>query len=90
MPVRFGIDENQYINLADNLYAEIKKLRNLSIENGEKPWSNITIIIEKQRYRVIYGYEDLTLGEFDGNTMKAVWAYKNLEEPYASLIEKKE
>lgn len=85
VPARFGIDEDQYIKLANDLYNEIKKLRKLSIQYGEKPWSNITIIIEKQRYRVIYGYEDLTLAEFDGKTMKTVWAYKNLNEPYESF-----
>lgn len=61
VPARFGINEKQYLALADDLYSSIKKLREICIENNEKPWSNVTIVIENQRFRVIYGYEDLLM-----------------------------
>lgn len=59
VPKKFGIDENQYLHLADNLYKSIKILRDICIKNHEKPWSNITIIIGSQNFRVIYEYDDL-------------------------------
>ncbi|MCI8519657.1 MAG: DUF600 family protein [Clostridia bacterium] len=59
VPEKFGIDEKQYLGLADNLYKSIKALRETCIKNNEKPWSNVTIIIESQSIRVIYEYDDL-------------------------------
>ena len=59
VPEKFGIDEKQYLDLADNLYKSIKLLRRICIKNKEKPWSNITIIIENQSFRVIYEYDNL-------------------------------
>ena len=58
VPAKFNIDEKQYLKLADELYKSIKKLRNECIENNEKQWSNITITIEKQKYKAEYGYEE--------------------------------
>lgn len=88
VPARFGIDESQYLRLADDLYNSIKKLKAILIENNEKPWSNITIIIEAQKYKAIYGYEDLNKNEFDRNIMRIIWAYKYLNEPYESFSKK--
>ncbi len=51
VPERFGIDENQYIRFANSLYNTIKKLKKVCVQHGERPWSNITIIIEKQKYK---------------------------------------
>lgn len=59
VPNKFGIDEQQYLSLADGLYNSIKKLRKICIENKERSWSNITVIIENQKFKIIYGYEDL-------------------------------
>lgn len=88
VPGKFGIDENQYFRLADDLYNSIKKLRTMYIENNEKPWSNLTLIIEEQKYKAIYGYEDLSGNEFDGRSMRIIWAYKYLNEPYESFNKK--
>ena len=85
VPERFGIDENQYIRFANSLYNTIKKLKKVCVQHGERPWSNITIIIEKHKYKAIYGYEDLTACEFDSTEMKTIWVYENLSEPYESF-----
>lgn len=85
VPAKFGIDESQYIRLANSLYNSIKKLKKVCIDHGEKPWTNITIIIENQRYKAIYGYENLMSGEFDSEELKTIWAYENLNEPFESF-----
>lgn len=64
VPEKFGIDEKQYLDLADSLYKSIKKLREICIANNEKPWTNITIIIANQRFKVIYQYNDLFFRRF--------------------------
>ncbi len=88
VPVRFNVDERQYFILADELYASIKKLRDECRENHEKPWSNMTISIEKLKYRVEYGYEDLNTSEFSINDRHLIWGYKYLGTPYESLNKK--
>ena len=85
VPRKFGIDESQYFRFADDLYDSIKKLKKMCIESGEKPWSNITIIIENLKYKEIYGYEDLYAGEFGSKEMRIIWTYKYMKEPYESF-----
>ena len=85
VPDKFNLDENQYINLVDDLYGSIKKLRNIKIQAKEKPWSNLTIVIEGLKYKAIYGYEDLMSDMLSSNERKAIWSYKYLKVPYESL-----
>lgn len=88
VPIKFNIDERQYFNLADELYCSIKKLRLECMENHEKPWSNMTISIEKLKYKVEYGYEDLNASEFDEIARRLIWGYKYLNTPYESFNRK--
>lgn len=88
VPDKFNIDEKQYFSLSDELYESIKKLRNECSLNHEKLWSNMTISIEKLKYRVEYGYEDLNASEFDNDERHIIWKYKYLETPYGSLNRK--
>ncbi len=88
VPVKFNIDEKQYFSMADDLYASLKKLRKECIQNNEKPWTNLTISIEKLKYKVEYSYEELKASEYDSNARHIIWAYKYLETPYESLNRK--
>lgn len=86
IPNKFDIDEIEYFKYANDLYSEIKKLRELCVKNKEKPWSNITIRIEDLKYEVIYGYEDLTEEEeLSIEDRRFIWIYNYLNLPYASL-----
>lgn len=85
VPSKFNIDENQYFRLADDLYDNIKKLKKMQIEYGEESWSNITIIIEKLKYKVIYNYEDLSDKKFNSGDRRIIWRYKYLKFPYESF-----
>lgn len=88
VPSKFSIDETQYVRLADDLYNSIKKLRNKQIENGEKRWSEITIAIENLKYKVIYGYEDLSRKQLDMSAKRIIWTYRYLKLPYESFNKK--
>ena len=88
VPIKFNIDENQYFKLADELFNSIKKLRAECIEQGEKLWTNLTISIEKLKYKVEYSYDDLSSSEFDSDARHLIWKYKYLEIPYESLNKK--
>ena len=85
---KFNIDEKQYSRLADELYSSIKKLRKECIVNNEKAWSNITIIIEKQKYKVEYGYENIYASEEDIEKGHIIWKYKYLDLPFESFNKK--
>lgn len=88
VPIKFNIDEKQYFRLADELYASIKKLRKECIDNHEKRWTNMTISIEKLKYKVEYSYDDLNVSEFDSNARHLIWGYKYLGTPYESFNKK--
>lgn len=88
VPSKFNIEEEQYSRLADDLYKQIKALRNVQIQSKERAWSNITIIIEKQKYKVIYNYENLTGESFDSIDRRLIWSYRYLKQPYESFNKK--
>lgn len=85
VPSKFNIDESEYFKFANELYSEIKGLRNVCIENKEEIWSNVTIAIENLKYKAIYGYEDLTSEDFNIEERRLIWTYRYLKMPYASL-----
>ncbi len=88
VPERFNIDEAAYLKLAEKLYEEIKKLRNILIQKGEKPWTNITISIEDFKFKVEYSYEDLVNSKYTSYDRHIIWRYKYLDIPLTSLLKK--
>ena len=88
VPERFNIDEAAYLKLAEKLYEEIKKLRNILIQKGEKPWTNITISIEDFKFKVKYSYEDLANSKYTSYDRHIIWRYKYLDIPLTSLLKK--
>ena len=88
VPERFNIDEAAYLKLAEKLYEEIKKLRNILIQKGEKPWTNITISIEDFKFKVEYSYEDLVNSKYTSYDRHIIWMCKYLDIPLTSLLKK--
>ncbi len=88
VPERFNIDEAAYLKLAEKLYDEIKTLRNILIQKGEKPWTNITISIEDFKFKVEYSYEDLVNSKYTSYDRHIIWRYKYLDIPLTSLLKK--
>ena len=84
VPSRFSIDDDDYLKLADALFAEIKKLRKLCIKSGDEPWSSLNICIENFKFRVEYDYEDLNHSGFSNYERHLIWRYKYLGVPLES------
>lgn len=84
VPAKFNIDEKQYLELANNLYNSIVKLRRKMIQKNEKIWSNITVSIEGITYKVEYNYDDLQNSIFTNEDRRVIWRYKYLQKPFES------
>lgn len=79
IPTKFNIEENQYLQLVEILYNEIKMLREefRKSETGEL-WTNITISIQDMKFKVEYRYDDLLNDIFDSYERHVIWRYKYL------------
>lgn len=88
IPNKFNIDEEEYYKLADKLYAEIKKLRNMHIKLGEEKWYSIVISIANFKFDVEYNYEDINDSRFNSYERHIIFRYKYLEFPITSYTKK--
>lgn len=89
IPNKFNIDENEYLKLVDKLYATINELREAfkaSLE--EKMWTNLTIIIENNKFNVEYAYEDLLGSKYTSYDRHIIWKCKYLDYPIERLTKK--
>ena len=79
IPIKFNIEENQYLQLVEFLYNEIKILREefRKSETG-RLWTNITISIQDMKFKVEYRYDDLLNDIFDSYERHVIWRYKYL------------
>ena len=79
VPSKFNIDEKQYLELAQKLYDDIKKLREeFKRTNPGEMWSNLTISITNMKFRAEYSYEDLVNNAFNSYERHVIWRYKYL------------
>ena len=88
IPNKFNIDEEEYYKLADKLYAEIKKLRNMHIKLGEEKWYSIVISIANFKFDVEYNYEDINDSRFNSYERHIIFRYKYLGFPIKSYTKK--
>ena len=78
VPNKYNIDEDQYIELANNLYNIIVKLRRTMIQENQKSWSNVSISIEGNIYKAEFNYDDLNNSMFSNEERRAIWRFKYL------------
>lgn len=79
IPTKFNIEENQYLQLVEILYNEIKMLREeFRKSETRKLWTNITISIQDMKFKVEYRYDDLLNDIFDSYERHVIWRYKYL------------
>ena len=88
IPSRFNLDEEEYIHLVENLYATIKRLRNIYKENGAELWSNITIKLVGLKFEIEFNYENLTYSKYSSTERHIIWKYKNLGIPLEAFNKK--
>ena len=94
IPNAFNIDEDEYARLITELYNIIKKIREIWAKAGKKLWTNLTISIEKSKFKIEYDYQDLQNSEFDSYERHIIWRYvylkpdwKLLSKPEKQIIE---
>ena len=78
VPTKYDIEEDDYMQLVENVYDEIRLLRDEWINSGEKAWSNITISIKNSRFKIEYNYDNLTGGKEAYYNHHIYWRYKYL------------
>lgn len=88
IPELFDFDEEQYRELENRLYETIRKLKKYCVRIGQRPWSNVTIIMEGTKYIVEYNYDDLKTSQFDNYERHIIWRYKYLKVPIESYSKK--
>ena len=88
VPNLFNIDEETYSELITSLYNKIKELRDLYIESGRKPWSNITISIENFQFKIEYSFEELQKSKYSSYERHVIWRYNYLKSGLDSYSKK--
>ena len=91
IPNKFNLNEEEYIKLVENLYNEIKKIRDIFKKYNRRLWSNLTIRIEGLKFEIEYNYEDLIASRYSSMDRHIIWKYFNLNLPleYFTRKEKK-
>ena len=83
VPNKYDIEEDEYMKLVDLLYDEIKLLREEFEDENQKVWSNITISIKNNRFKIEYNYDDLLGGQSEYYAHHIFWRQKYLHiEPH--------
>jgi len=80
IPNKFNIDEQEYMKLVEILYRNIKELREEFKKKNKKNWTNITIIIKKSKFKVIYNYDNLQNNLYNNYEKHVIWRYKYLNQ----------
>ena len=89
VPSKYDIEENEYMKLVDLLYDEIKQLRETFIKEKQKVWSNITISIKNNRFKIEYNYDTLFGGQEEYYDHHIFWRNKYLQiEPHGKKEKK--
>lgn len=80
IPMMFNIDEESYNQIVQELYLDIKELREVHREIKNELWSNITISIENFQFKIEYGFEELgEKSEFTPYERHIIWRYKKID-----------
>ena len=88
IPEKFNIEEQEYMQLAENLYDTIKKLREEFKKCEKRVWSNITISIDNFKFNIEFSYENMLNSKYSNYDRHIVWKYKYLNEPIEKLNRK--
>lgn len=83
VPNKYNIEEEEYLKLVQLLYDEIKRLRNEFKKTNQTLWSNLTISIKRNKFKIEYNYENLLGSQNYYYQHHIYWRYKYLDiEPH--------
>lgn len=73
IPQLFDINENEYLELLSGIYNKIKILKRIYLKEQNKNWTNLTIIIDDEAFKIQYSYEDLNKYPFNSFERHLIW-----------------
>ncbi len=79
IPQLFGISETEYLELLAGIYNKIKILKNIYLKQHKKNWTNLTISINEEAFKIVYFYEDLERYPFNAYERHLIWRRENLD-----------
>lgn len=89
VPNKYNIEEEEYLNLVELLYDEIKELREEFKRTKQRVWSNLTISIKNDRIKYEFCYDNLLGGQDEYYEHHIFWRKKYLHiEPCGKKEEK--
>lgn len=84
VPNKYNIEEEEYLKLVELLYNKIKELREEFEKSNQKVWSNITISIKNNKFKIEYSYNKIFGGQEEYYNHHIYWRYKYLKiEPHS-------
>lgn len=81
VPNKFNLNEEEYIELVEVLYNEIKQIRLIYKKSKHRLWHSITIRIEELKFEIEYNYDELNHAKFSDIEKHIIWKYNNLKLP---------
>lgn len=80
IPVKFNLEEVEYLKIVDLLYDKVKELRReyKRLDPANNVWSNLTMTIKGANFKVEFDYEDLQKSEFSSFERHIIWRYNIL------------
>ena len=78
VPNKYDIEEEEYLKLVEWLYDKIKELRQEFINTNQHVWSNLTISIKNNKFKIEYNYDKLLGSKDEYYNHHIYWRYKYL------------
>lgn len=79
VPRKYDIEEEEYLKLVELLYQDIKKLREEFRKTQQPIWSNITLSICNNRFKIVYNYDKISGSNEEYFGHHIYWRYQNLQ-----------
>lgn len=84
IPNKYDIEEEEYLKLVELLYDDIKELREEFKATGQVVWSNMTLIIKNNKFKIEYNYDKLIGSKQEYYNHHIFWRYNYLNiEPHS-------
>lgn len=78
VPKIFNINETEYLKKVDSLYEIIKDLRQDFVDTEQRLWTNLTISIARNQFKVKFNYEKISTEEYSSYVRHVIWRYEYL------------
>ena len=88
IPNKFSLNEEEYIKLVEELYAQIKQIWEIFKKENHRLWTSVTVRIEDLKFEIEYNYEKLNYEKYSNMDRHIIWKYNNLGLPEEAFTSK--